>query len=1163
MRTFAQKPKATQQNTSAKSPMPGRTHLGQSREVNSILYLQRTIGNQAVQKLLQAEPDGHEAVSDATASGRFGHDFSQIPVHAKASVKIQPKLAVNTPGDIYEQEADRVSDEVMHMPEPPLQRAAPFGHRLDDGGAAWDFSKIPPFPPERMSAEFQSPFEFHEKPAGTTQTRPFTARLRAIVRGSQSDAVSADRPTSPAESEPQIHQSDVPKREQSKLQRKDGESFSIPDGWLPSVSGEQTDSITSHLKYVSSIKNEGPPPTDFGITRYLFTGENVLVAHHPAVPGTPAGSGSAGTPPTSAFYDVSADIRGAITFQVNNFGRTDIASDSDPAITQKNYPNVVADLTPPPAPVVHNGLQVMKNQPFRDHFWARDLTIRHERFHSDEDDRFGAQGVQAAQAWLNTQTANSDQQLLNLLPNVTTIIGRTVTAGRAAPADEQRAYDNGAPLYLARAQAIKRKGDANGYAPRPATQPPAPALQPPGPAPTPTGTSGAAGQQLIAHGRTRVAQQQGSVLSRQPAAAPKQRWKELFPQFQAAQTSNPATATTLAEQLASAPRDDEDLRFQGLDVIAWLHSHGKTEEAVILLFDLRALLAFDVGQGQKLPNWVGADQTLNFSRLTGTGTLSGATPQQPIDPRVLIDAGKSAGAAGQHREALQFLGSANEILSLYALQVTRGGHSNAYAFREGRYAELSTIYNALRDIYQVYPQLEREARAAGKEKRADALHARGEELRHATLKQFAGVGEAQVAETDFVSRRTGAAYVLVGANKETTELTQLPGLSAPNELDSGVRVQDLSEIQTALMKQADVQEELRAEPEIAKAFPKGPIDLNDNTTRQNVWTIMFGVYKDRDGDGALASLMSLIGRYLKAYTVHTTYNVRDFGTSYLQSNFPTDLAGRAVRDCGVYALMVAWDVYLTAKAAGSAMDLTFSLAIMLDHVILLIEDNKNKATYIVSNDKITRAESADAAKETARAYASERNLEYLVSPEIDVPLGSLATPQKDFEKGVWDLYQKKVQHATDVAKAVDKKLPGMGLVSVFAAQEELNTLFKALDAAISNLRGSDDLAPRLDALLPKAFGALILFELIAKADKGPDPKHPVQVGLGKGLHPLVRVALAVLHVQEVGGTLKFQVPGTKAGKPAQLGAQDYVEHVDAFFQSQMAANRDAGKRGNF
>ncbi len=154
---------------------------------------------------------------------------------------------------------------------------------------------------------------------------------------------------------------------------------------------------------------------------------------------------------------MNADVRGTITFQVQDFGRTNIASDSDPAITQKNYPSVVADLTPAPAPVVHNKLQIMKNQPFRDHFWARDLTIRHERFHSDEDDGFGAQGVQAAQAWLNTQTANSDQQMKNLLLNVVPIVGKTVMAGRAVPADEQRAYDNGAPLYRDAPRPLKRR----------------------------------------------------------------------------------------------------------------------------------------------------------------------------------------------------------------------------------------------------------------------------------------------------------------------------------------------------------------------------------------------------------------------------------------------------------------------------------------------------------------------------------------------------------------------------------------------------------------------------------------------------------------------------------------------------------------------------------
>jgi len=127
MRTFVQKPKATQQTTSAKSTIPGRAHLGQSREVSSILHLERTIGNQAVQRLLHAKPDGLEPVSGVTAPGRFGHDFSRIQIHAKASVKIQPKRAASASGDIYEQEADGVSDQVMQMAEPQLKRACACG----------------------------------------------------------------------------------------------------------------------------------------------------------------------------------------------------------------------------------------------------------------------------------------------------------------------------------------------------------------------------------------------------------------------------------------------------------------------------------------------------------------------------------------------------------------------------------------------------------------------------------------------------------------------------------------------------------------------------------------------------------------------------------------------------------------------------------------------------------------------------------------------------------------------------------------------------------------------------------------------------------------------------------------------------------------------------
>lgn len=87
MRTFAEKPKATQQTTSAKFTVPGRGHFGQSREVDSILYLQRTIGNQAVQRLLEKNMGDVKEDSTTTETARFGHDFSRIPVPPRAEAK--------------------------------------------------------------------------------------------------------------------------------------------------------------------------------------------------------------------------------------------------------------------------------------------------------------------------------------------------------------------------------------------------------------------------------------------------------------------------------------------------------------------------------------------------------------------------------------------------------------------------------------------------------------------------------------------------------------------------------------------------------------------------------------------------------------------------------------------------------------------------------------------------------------------------------------------------------------------------------------------------------------------------------------------------------------------------------------------------------------------
>jgi hypothetical protein len=57
--------------------------------VDQIFSLQRTIGNQAVQRLFK-------------------------------SGVIQAKLKIGQPNDVYEQEADRMADRVMRMPQPTI-----------------------------------------------------------------------------------------------------------------------------------------------------------------------------------------------------------------------------------------------------------------------------------------------------------------------------------------------------------------------------------------------------------------------------------------------------------------------------------------------------------------------------------------------------------------------------------------------------------------------------------------------------------------------------------------------------------------------------------------------------------------------------------------------------------------------------------------------------------------------------------------------------------------------------------------------------------------------------------------------------------------------------------------------------------------------------------
>ena len=219
----------------------------------------------------------------------------------------------------------------------------------------------------------------------------------------------------------------------------EGETVSVPDISMPeSLQIVDTDAIASTITYTPSITQAGVV-SPFGATSW--SNFNITGATVTAVPASAGGAAS---------FTVTFTLENPITFNVTS-PKTSIASENDPALTNSNYPTAASDLTP--------NMSVQGGKPPRTQFWARDLTIVHERFHCDERSRLAAAGAVQAQAWLNAQTAANVAEVQALIAQVP---GRVITASQAAVGTvdqkETRAYGNGAASYQARATAISTRG---------------------------------------------------------------------------------------------------------------------------------------------------------------------------------------------------------------------------------------------------------------------------------------------------------------------------------------------------------------------------------------------------------------------------------------------------------------------------------------------------------------------------------------------------------------------------------------------------------------------------------------------------------------------------------------------------------------------------------
>lgn len=126
----------TAQNKPA-APIPSLTQPGLSKQTTSNISTPDLAG-------LHSSGEPLDAQTRSFMEVRFGHQFGQLPLHAPAHQRTQPKLTVNVPNDPLEHEADQTADQVMHSGNPAQTRGHDFSRiRIHkDASAAKSAEKI-------------------------------------------------------------------------------------------------------------------------------------------------------------------------------------------------------------------------------------------------------------------------------------------------------------------------------------------------------------------------------------------------------------------------------------------------------------------------------------------------------------------------------------------------------------------------------------------------------------------------------------------------------------------------------------------------------------------------------------------------------------------------------------------------------------------------------------------------------------------------------------------------------------------------------------------------------------------------------------------------------------------------------------------------------------
>jgi len=224
-----------------------------------------------------------------------------------------------------------------------------------------------------------------------------------------------------------------------------GQTVHLPDITYPSRAKiSQTDKpLSSHLIYNGIIAQKfDEPQKEFGlIWPYDYKLTDAIAI------------------PTDTHWEVHATLNNPIWFHVRKTtgpeGQINISSPLSSNISSSTYETIAVDLTPDE--------RELGGRPPRNKYWAKDITILHEKFHAEENKKFAADATEQVVGNMNQLRAESIADVEDIIAAVPQGVGDYVSMWMKEPEREERAYGAGKHLYEDRVKAIRRKGKQGGY----------------------------------------------------------------------------------------------------------------------------------------------------------------------------------------------------------------------------------------------------------------------------------------------------------------------------------------------------------------------------------------------------------------------------------------------------------------------------------------------------------------------------------------------------------------------------------------------------------------------------------------------------------------------------------------------------------------------------